>query len=85
MPLGPNRANNCIGYSSDIFFVVACQIRGIKHNVLALDCSPGRYPAARTLDPLSQYLKWSATITSPAFDFIDANLPRPFIALHFRH
>ena len=65
--------------------MLVCQIRSIRHPVLALDCSPGRYPAARALDPLSQYLKWSTTITSPAFDFIDANLPRPFIALHFRH
>lgn len=64
---------------------VAGQIRSIEHPVLALDCSPGRYPAPRSLDHLSQYLKWSTTITSPAFDFIDANLPRPFIALHFRH
>jgi hypothetical protein len=53
--------------------------------VLALDCSPGRYPAERGLDHLSQHLKWSPNILTPAYEFIDQYLPRPFIAIHFRH
>ena len=60
-------------------------VRRVEHPVLCLDCSPGRYPAERGLDPLAQYLKWSPTITNPAQDFIDKNLRRPFVALHFRH
>ena len=60
-------------------------IRTFEHPVLAMDCSPGKYPAPITLDPLSRYLKWSDIVLEPAISFIKDNLERPFVAMHFRH
>ena len=55
-----------------------------SHPVLAMDCSPGRYPAPNHLDSLSQHFKWSEAIEKEAFSFINEKLPRPFIGIHFR-
>ena len=89
VPKGPYWTNLNVSFDPSAIQVVnrrdLHQIREIDHPVLCLDCAPGRYPADRALDPLSQYLQWSDTITAPAYEFIEKNLPRPFIALHFRH
>ena len=89
VPKGPYWTNLNVSFDPSAIQVVnrrdMHQIRKIIHPVLCLDCAPGRYPADRALDPLSEYLQWSDTITAPAYAFIEENLPRPFIALHFRH
>jgi hypothetical protein len=59
-------------------------IAGLKHPVLAMDCSPGKYPAPNDLDQLSSYFKWSKPVLRDSFAFIGSSLRRPFVAVHFR-
>lgn len=57
------------------------QINKVSHPVVALDCSPGKYPAPPKLDALAVPLRWSANIEALAEDFIAKHLPRPFVAV----
>ena len=60
------------------------QVQDFEHPVVAFECTPGKYPAPTSMDHLTQHLRWSDVVLNPAFDFIEAKLERPFIAVHFR-
>ena len=59
-------------------------IKKVDHPVLALDCSPGKYPAPAKLDPLTRLLRWAPSIDEEAEAFIAKHLRRPFVAMHVR-
>ena len=59
-------------------------IKKVNHPVLALDCSPGKYPAPAKLDPLTRLLRWAPSIDEEAEAFIAKHLRRPFVAMHVR-
>jgi hypothetical protein len=59
-------------------------IKKVEHPVVALDCAPGKYPAPAHLDKNAAALNWSLPIRREAEAFIDANLERPYVAVHIR-
>ena len=59
-------------------------IKKVKHPVVALDCSPGRYPAEAKHDQIAKHLFWADPIRKEAEAFIKEHLPRPFVAVHIR-
>lgn len=55
-----------------------------EHPVLALLQAPGPYPMRSTDRHLQRYLQWAEPIRARAMAFVEARLPRPFVAAHLR-
>jgi peptide-O-fucosyltransferase len=55
-----------------------------SHPVLAFRVAPGRYPAPTVYHGAHSCLSWASSVRSAADRFMNASLPRPYVAVHLR-